>query len=37
MVVGTVYLLSVFLFSTVAVDPASAAAHSQTLVASRWP
>jgi diguanylate cyclase (GGDEF)-like protein len=34
MVVGTAYLLSVFLLSTVAVDPASAAAHSQTLVAA---
>jgi diguanylate cyclase (GGDEF)-like protein len=34
MVVGTIYLLSVFLLSTVAVDPASAAAHSQTLVAT---
>lgn len=34
MVVGTAYLLAVFLVSTVAVDPASAAAHSQTLVAA---
>ncbi len=34
MVVGTVYLLLVFLISTVAVDPASASAHSQTLVAT---
>lgn len=34
MVVGTIYLLSVFLLSTVAVDPASASAHSQTLVAT---
>lgn len=34
MVVGTVYLLAVFLISTVAVDPASASAHSQTLVAT---
>jgi diguanylate cyclase (GGDEF)-like protein len=34
MVVGTVYLITVFLVSTVAVDPASAAAHSQTLVAT---
>jgi diguanylate cyclase (GGDEF)-like protein len=34
MVVGTVYLVSVFLLSTVAVDPASASAHSQTLVAT---
>jgi diguanylate cyclase (GGDEF)-like protein len=34
MVVGTVYLLAVFLLSTVAVDPASAAEHSQTLVAT---
>lgn len=34
MVVGTVYLLAVFLVSTVAVDPASASAHSQTLVAT---
>jgi len=34
MVVGTAYLLTVFLVSTVAVDPASAAAHSQTLVAA---
>jgi diguanylate cyclase (GGDEF)-like protein len=32
MVVGTAYLLAVFLVSTVAVDPGSAAAHSQTLV-----
>jgi diguanylate cyclase (GGDEF)-like protein len=32
MVVGTAYLLSVFLVSTVAVDPANAVAHSQTLV-----
>jgi diguanylate cyclase (GGDEF)-like protein len=34
MVVGTVYLLLVFLASTVAVDPAIASAHSQTLVAT---
>ncbi len=34
MAVGTAYLLAVFLVSTVAVDPASAAAHSQTLVAA---
>jgi diguanylate cyclase (GGDEF)-like protein len=34
MVVGTIYLLLVFLVSTVAVDPASASAHSQTLVAT---
>jgi diguanylate cyclase (GGDEF)-like protein len=34
MVVGTVYLLTVFLLSTVAVDPASASAHSQALVAT---
>src|SRR4051794_6308 len=34
MVVGTVYLLAVFLISTVAVDPASASAHSQALVAT---
>jgi diguanylate cyclase (GGDEF)-like protein len=34
MVVGTVYLLVVFLASTVAADPASASAHSQTLVAT---
>jgi diguanylate cyclase (GGDEF)-like protein len=34
MVVGTVYLLVVFLVSTVAVDPASASAHSQALVAT---
>jgi len=34
MVVGTAYLLAVFLVSTVAVDPASASAHSQTLVAT---
>ncbi|HEY2335354.1 MAG TPA: GGDEF domain-containing protein [Solirubrobacterales bacterium] len=34
MVVGTAYLLAVFLLSTVAVDPSSAAAHSQTLVAA---
>jgi len=34
MVVGTVYLLVVFLISTVAVDPASASAHSQTLIAT---
>jgi diguanylate cyclase (GGDEF)-like protein len=33
MVVGTAYLISIFLLSTVAVDPASASAHSQTLVA----
>lgn len=34
MAVGTAYLLTVFLVSTVAVDPASAAAHSQTLGAA---
>jgi diguanylate cyclase (GGDEF)-like protein len=34
MVVGTAYLLAVFLLSTVAVDPGSAATHSQTLVAA---
>ncbi len=34
MVVGTVYLVAVFLASTVAVDPASASAHSQALVAT---
>jgi diguanylate cyclase (GGDEF)-like protein len=34
MVVGTAYLLLVFLLSTVAVDPASASAHSQALVAT---
>jgi diguanylate cyclase (GGDEF)-like protein len=34
MAVGAAYLLAVFLLSTVAVDPASAAAHSQTLVAA---
>jgi diguanylate cyclase (GGDEF)-like protein len=34
MAVGTAYLLIVFLVSTVAIDPASAAAHSQTLVAT---
>ncbi len=34
MVVGTAYLLLVFLISTVAVDPASASAHGQTLVAT---
>ena len=34
MVVGTAYLVSVFLLSTVAVDPANASAHSQTLVAA---
>ena len=34
MVAGTIYLVSVFLFSTVAVDPASASAHSQALVAA---
>jgi len=34
MVVGTAYLISVFLLSTVAIDPASASAHSQTLVAT---
>jgi diguanylate cyclase (GGDEF)-like protein len=34
MAVGTAYLLTVFLVSTVAVDPASASAHSQTLVAA---
>jgi diguanylate cyclase (GGDEF)-like protein len=34
MAVGTAYLLSVFAISTVAVDPASAAAHVQTLTAA---
>jgi len=34
MVVGTIYLLAVFLTSTVAVDPAAASAHSQTLTAA---
>jgi diguanylate cyclase (GGDEF)-like protein len=34
MVVGTVYLVTVFLVSTVAVDPASASEHSQALVAA---
>jgi diguanylate cyclase (GGDEF)-like protein len=34
MVVGTAYLVTVFLLSTVAVDPASASAHSQALVAT---
>jgi diguanylate cyclase (GGDEF)-like protein len=34
MAVGTAYLLAVFLVSTVAVDPGSAAEHSQTLVAA---
>ncbi len=34
MVVGTIYLLAVFLVATVGVDPASASAHSQTLVAT---
>ncbi len=34
MVVGTVYILVLFLLSTVAVDPASAAGHSQTLIAA---
>jgi diguanylate cyclase (GGDEF)-like protein len=34
MVVGTIYLVAIFLLSTVAVDPASASAHSQTLVAT---
>lgn len=34
MVVGTVYLVAVFLVSTVAVDPASASANSQALVAT---
>jgi diguanylate cyclase (GGDEF)-like protein len=34
MVVGTVYLLVIFLLSTVAVDPAGASAHSQELVAA---
>jgi len=32
MVVGTVYLLAVLLISAVAVDPASASAHSQALI-----
>jgi diguanylate cyclase (GGDEF)-like protein len=34
MAVGTVYLLTVFLASTIVVDPATAAEHSQALVAS---
>ncbi len=34
MVVGTAYILVLFLLSTVAVDPASAADHSQTLIAA---
>jgi diguanylate cyclase (GGDEF)-like protein len=34
MAVGTAYLLAVFLLSTVAVDPAAAANHSQTLIAA---
>jgi diguanylate cyclase (GGDEF)-like protein len=34
MVVGTAYLVAVFMASTVAVDPASASAHSQALVAT---
>jgi diguanylate cyclase (GGDEF)-like protein len=34
MVVGTSYLLGVFLVSTIAVDPAAAAAHHQFLVAT---
>lgn len=34
MIVGTVYLVVVFLLSTVVVDPASASAHSQALVAT---
>ncbi len=34
MVVGTVYILALFLLSTVAVDPAAAADHSQTLIAA---
>src|SRR3954447_22695365 len=34
MALGTVYLLLVFLFSTVAVDPVGAAVHSQTLTAA---
>jgi diguanylate cyclase (GGDEF)-like protein len=34
MVVGTAYLILVFLASTVAIDPASASTHSQSLVAA---
>jgi diguanylate cyclase (GGDEF)-like protein len=34
MVVGTIYLLAVFLASTAGIDPAAAAAHSQALVAA---
>jgi diguanylate cyclase (GGDEF)-like protein len=34
MVVGTIYILALLLLSTVAVDPASAADHSKTLVAA---
>jgi diguanylate cyclase (GGDEF)-like protein len=34
MVVGTVYILVLFLIATVAVDPSAAADHSQTLIAA---
>jgi len=34
MAVGTAYLVTVFLVSTIAVDPAAAAEHSQTLIAA---
>lgn len=34
MAVGTAYLIVVFLLSTVVIDPADAAAHSQTLIAA---
>jgi diguanylate cyclase (GGDEF)-like protein len=34
MAVGTAYILVVFLTATIAVDPAAAAEHSQTLIAS---
>jgi diguanylate cyclase (GGDEF)-like protein len=34
MVAGTAYIITLFLLSTVAVDPADAAAHSQTLTAA---
>ncbi len=34
MVVGTIYIFLLFLVSTVAVDPATAAHHSQTLIAT---
>jgi diguanylate cyclase (GGDEF)-like protein len=34
MVVGTIYILALFLASTVAIDPGGAAAHSQSLIAA---